>query len=117
MPKISKLAKFYPTFILGYSLLPLVAGAQIDTILQRTGSTLNNIVGLLFILATIIFLWGVIQFIAKSGDEAGRAKAKGIMTWGIIGLAVMTAVWGIVTLLIQYFGVGGVGVPGGPRQQ
>jgi len=114
MPKISKLAKFYPTFILGYSLLPLVAGAQIDTILQRTGSTLNNIVGLLFILATIIFLWGVIQFIAKSGDEAGRAKAKGIMTWGIIGLAVMAAAWGIVTLIESYFTIPGRGIPRAP---
>ena len=117
MSKISKLAKLYPTLILGYSLLPLVAGAQVDTILTRSGATLNNVIGLLFILATIIFLWGVIQFIAKSGDEAGRAKAKGIMTWGIIGLAVMAAAWGVVALLIQYFGVGGVLVPAGPRQQ
>ena len=43
MQKISKLAKFYPTFILGYSLLPLIASAQIDTVLQRVGGTLNNI--------------------------------------------------------------------------
>lgn len=116
MRKISKLAKFYPMFILGYSLLPLVAGAQIDTVLQRVGGTLNNIIGLLFILATIIFLWGVIQFIAKAGDEAGRAKAKGIMTWGIVGLAVMVAAWGVATLLVRYFEVGNVGIPGGPRQ-
>mgnify|MGYP001616051188 CR=1 FL=1 len=116
MQKISKLAKFYPTFILGYSLLPLMASAQINRALDKVGGTLNNIVGLLFIVATIVFLWGVIQFIAKAGDEAGRAKAKGIMTWGIVGLAVMVAAWGIVSLLVQYFTIPGEGIPTGPRQ-
>ena len=35
------------------------------------------------------------------------------MLWGIIGLAVMVAVWTIVKLLITYFGVGGAGIPSG----
>jgi len=98
-------------------LLPLVAAAQsIPVILQNISNTLQTIIGLLFVIATVIFLWGVIQFIAKSGDEAARNKAKAIMTWGIIGLAVMAAVWGIVQILINYFQVGGVGIPPGPRQ-
>ena len=117
MQKISKLARFYPTFILGYSLLPLVAGAQIDTALGKVSGTLKSIVGLLFVLATIVFLWGVIQFIAKSGDEAGRAKAKGIMTWGIVGLAVTAAAWGVASLLAGYFTVpGNRGIPRLPGQ-
>lgn len=110
---MSKLLKLYPTFILGYSFLPLMASAQIDTVIRNLGGTLQNIVGLLFVLATIIFLWGVIQFITKAGDEVARNKAKGIMTWGIIGLAVMAAAWGVVTILIQYFQVGGGAIPTG----
>ncbi len=108
---MSKLLKLYPTFIVASSLLPLAAGAQIDTIIKDLGSTLQNIVGLLFILATIIFLWGVIQFITKAGDEVARNKAKGIMTWGIVGLAIMAAAWGVVTILVQYFKVGGGTIP------
>ena len=112
-----KLLKFYPTLILGYSVLPLMAGAQtVDSIIANVSGTLQTIIGLLFVIATLIFLWGVVQFIAKSGDEAGREKAKGIMTWGIIGLAVMAAAWGVAQLLINYFGVGGEPIPEGPRQ-
>ncbi|MBI2640676.1 MAG: hypothetical protein HYW91_02190 [Candidatus Sungbacteria bacterium] len=65
---MSKLLKLYPAFILGSALLPLVAGAQqLNTILNNVGQTLRNVIGVLFVLATVIFLWGVIQFIAKSG--------------------------------------------------
>ena len=103
-------------------LIPLLASAQsvIDDIFARNGvlvTTFNLVIGLLFVLATVIFLWGVIQFIVKSGDEVARNKAKGIMTWGIIGLAVMAAAWGLVAILIQYFQVSGGTIPTGPLQQ
>jgi len=94
-----------------------MAGAQtVDSIIDNVSGTLQTIIGLLFVIATLIFLWGVVQFIAKSGDEAGREKAKGIMTWGIIGLAVMAAAWGVVNVLVGYFGVGGAPIPPGPAQ-
>lgn len=117
---MSKLLKLYPTLIFGASLLPLMAGAavtkDVSAIIRDLSGTLQNVVAILFVLATVIFIWGVIQFIVKSGDEQGRTKAKGIMTWGIIGLAVMAAAWGIVTVITNYFGVTGEGIPSGPKQ-
>ena len=105
--------RLYPALIAGLSLLPLAAGAQdISSILTRVGGTMNTIIGLLFIAATLVFLWGVVMFIAGSADPAKRDKAKGIMTWGIIGLAVMAAAWGITTILIAYFLPGGGTPPG-----
>lgn len=112
---MKKLLNLYPSFILGYSLIPLAVGAQgvtpLSTTLTNIKITLNTIIGILFIIATIVFIWGVIQFIASAGDEAKRTKAKGIMTWGIVGLAVMSAAWGIVNVLTEYFGVRGVTTP------
>lgn len=112
---MKKLLNLYPSLVLGYSVLPLIAGAQgvtqLGTTLTNIKNTLNTIIGILFIIATIVFIWGVIQFIASAGDEAKRTKAKGIMTWGIVGLAVMSAAWGIVNVLTQYFGVQGVTTP------
>ncbi len=69
--------------------------------------TLFQVIGILFLIATLVFLWGVIIFIFKSGNETERATANGMMTWGILGLAVMAAVWGITTVLVEYvFGPG-----------
>lgn len=100
--------------ITGLLFFPFIAAAQVNAIIQAVTDTLNDyVIPFLFVLATLIFIWGVIQYVAKSDDEAARAKARGLMLWGIIGLAVMLAVWGIVAVVIDYFGVGGVGIPEG----
>lgn len=99
-------SKLYKALIIGYFLLPLVANATLQTILEQFNKLINTVIGLLFAVAVLIFLWGVVQFIAKAGDEAGRTKAKGIMTWGIVGLVVMASVWGILNALVAYFGTG-----------
>lgn len=103
---MSKLNKLYPSLVIASYLLPLAASAQdIPSILTNIKGTMNTIIGILFILATLVFLWGIVQFIAGSGDPAKRDKAKGIMMWGIIGLAVMAAAWGVTNIIIDYFGI------------
>jgi len=93
------------------SLLPLFASAQnpapraIDDIVRTVLGTLNLIISVLFVIATIVFLWGMIMYIANANDEQKREKAKGIMTWGIIGLAIMAVAWGITRILVDYFGI------------
>ncbi len=61
----------------------------------------------LIIIATGYFFWTVIQYI--KGKEAKDQEAhRARMMQGIIGLAVIVAVWGIVAVLINLAGVGGV---------
>lgn len=58
------------------------------------------LIPLLFAIALLAFLWGVVQFlIAGAADEERREKGKKFVVWGIIGLAVMSSVWGLVNLL------------------
>lgn len=100
---LQKLLKIYPAVFL---LLPAIAGAEttIPSAIGKISFVFELIIGLLFVLATVVFLWGVVRFIASAADPTGREKAKGIMLWGIIGLAVMAAAWGAANLLISYFG-------------
>lgn len=97
----------YPTLAtLGLIVIPLMASADttvLDNIIRNVGRTLQTVIAVLFVIATIVFLWGVILYIAKSSPEE-RTKSKGIMLFGIIGLAVMAGAWGIVTILVNYFG-------------
>ena len=106
-------SKIYPALIAVYALTPLIAAAQweIPLILNNIKTVLNTVIAVLFVLATVVFLWGVIQFIAKSGDPEGQKKAKGIMTWGIVGLAVMAAAWGVANILVNFFGATGQPAP------
>lgn len=84
----------------------------IKSIIDPVTNTLNvYVIPLLFIIATTVFIWGVVQYVIKSEDQVAQKKAKIIITLGIIGLTIITAAWIIVKILILYFGVGGTGIP------
>ncbi|MDD5050442.1 MAG: hypothetical protein PHV93_01740 [Candidatus Pacebacteria bacterium] len=52
---------------------------------------LNPLITLLFGVAVVIFVYGVIQFIWKSDDEEARKAGAQHIMWGLIGLFIMTA--------------------------
>jgi hypothetical protein len=60
----------------------------------------NSIIPLLFALAVAMFVWGVINFFFLGvGEEAKRSEGKQFIIWGIVALAVMLSIWGLVRLL------------------
>lgn len=64
------------------------------------------IVPLIFTLAFLYFLWGMVMFIKGADDVKKREESKKFIYWGIIGLTVMVAVWGIVQIVTSTFGLG-----------
>lgn len=78
---------------------------QASLVLENILELMQTGISLLFILATIVFLIGVIRFIASAGNPEARAKTQGILLWGIVGLAAMVAAWGVVQLAVDFFGV------------
>jgi di/tricarboxylate transporter len=63
---------------------------------------LNPVVILIGALALVYFMVGVFKYI-KDGGEADKKEAIQMITWGIIFLFVMTAVWGLVNLVAGTF--------------
>lgn len=63
----------------------------------------NILVKVIIALALIFFLWGMALFVLNAGSEDKRSEGKQKMLWGIIVLAVMIAIWGIVRLLASIF--------------
>lgn len=97
--------------------IPFFSHAQtINTILQDISEILNTVIPILMILATLLFLWGIIQYITAAGDEEKLKGARQFIIWGLIGLFVMVAVWGLVNVLLNTFGVSTPGTPIGPQQ-
>lgn len=96
-------------------LLPMVAFAQqtIGGILGIISGYLTTIIPILMILATVVFLWGVIMYVVAGADEEKVDRAKGYIIAGLIGLFAMVAIWGLVRVLVSSFGVGGTSYPGG----
>ncbi len=81
------------------------ADATIDTIVFDLREILDLIVPLLMMLAFATFLWGVVKYIYAAGDEEKRKNAKGIIFYGILGMFVLVAFWGIILIVTSTFGI------------
>ncbi|HBT81470.1 hypothetical protein A2757_00075 [Candidatus Giovannonibacteria bacterium RIFCSPHIGHO2_01_FULL_48_47] len=80
---------------------------SLELIIGRITTLLNSVLPILFLLATVVFLWGVILYITAGGDEEKRKEGRNYIIYGLIGLFVMVAVWGIVNVMIGFFFPGG----------
>ena len=71
-----------------------------------TTTILNPIIALLFAVALVYFIYGVVQYIWNPDNEAMREQGRRNMLWGIIGLTVMVSVFGILRFVISTLGAG-----------
>lgn len=72
----------------------------------------SSIIPFLFSLAVVMFVWGTIKFfIIDVDEEAKREQGRQFMLWGIIALAVMVSVWGLVSVLTETFNIDGSVIP------
>ena len=84
----------------------------ISQLLGNVESVLRQSIGILFVLATVVFLWGVIQYVIAGGDEDKIKTANDYIVWGLVGLFVMLTMWGIVySVTYLFFPSGGSYAP------
>ncbi len=105
--KKSTLGKIFGSALV---IAPLFASAA-DTFFTKVATFTNQSIGLLLGIATLVFLVGVIQYVIAGGDEKKTSAAKTYMLYGIIGLVVMVAAWGIVNLVVNTLGLDTTTVP------
>ena len=79
-----------------YSENTLAAVAVIEKIKSEI---LNPLIGLMFAIALVYFLWGVFQFITKSDDPAKAEEGRMHMVWGVVGMFIMFSAFGIMNFL------------------
>jgi hypothetical protein len=77
-----------------------------------TCTLIGFVVPFLFALATVGFIWGVIQMFMNPDSEEKRKTGKQFMVWGLVGLFVMLSVWALVNVLSStFFGTGSLLIP------
>ena len=86
------------------------SGGQINTIqslICKFNEILGAILPLLIALGVVLFVWGVIAYVIASDEEA-KAAGKNRMIYGIVGLAVIVGLWGLVRIVTNTFGLNNV---------
>jgi len=91
------------------SLLPFSAMAQssegINSILNNILSASTVLIQILITLAILAFGWGVVKLIFAASNPQQIKDAKGILLWGMIGIFVLSSLYGIITFIKTYVGV------------
>jgi len=62
----------------------------------------NPLIRVLFAVALLVFLWGILQMLTGRDDAEKLVTGRRHMFWGIIGLAIMVSVFGIIQVIINF---------------
>lgn len=60
---------------------------------------LNPIIALGMVATTLLFVWGVFSYMRGAADSSARADGARHVMWGVIGMAIMVSVYGIINLV------------------
>ena len=63
---------------------------------------LQPIVMLLMALAVAYFLYGVMKFVRDQSSEDAQVEGNRHMVWGVVGIAIMVSVWGILNFINEF---------------
>ncbi len=77
----------------------------VSTLVTSIGAIIAKIIPLMFALAIVYFFWGLIEFIRSAGDPKKAAEGKSIMIYGVIAIAVMVSIYGLVNWLAGTLGI------------
>ena len=79
--------------------------AVTDIIKRINKEILNPVIALLFAVALVVFLWGLVEFIANAEGDQKRADGQRHMLWGLVGMAIMVGAKAIILVVTNTFGL------------
>ncbi|MCI5051047.1 MAG: hypothetical protein MRY57_01960 [Candidatus Pacebacteria bacterium] len=65
----------------------------------------GRLIPLFIALALTYTIYSVFQFIAAQDDSQQREEKKQQIFWGIVGLFVITSIWGLIAIIGDSFGL------------
>lgn len=77
----------------------------IDSLVQSISGIVARIIPIMFALAIIYFFWGLVVFLRAAGDPKAKEAGQNQMIYGVIAIAVMLSIYGLVSWLQTNLGV------------
>jgi len=74
----------------------------IEAFICTIGRILNTLIPILVTAGVVVFIWGIVQYIIGS-DEDSKKKGRNKIIWGLVGLVVIVAMWGLVAMVTRSF--------------
>jgi predicted PurR-regulated permease PerM len=87
-----------------FQIIP-TAEASVMTLMESINRVIiNPLIVLLFALAVVFFIYGLVKYLLNPDNEEIRKSSKSHMLWGIIGMFIMVSVFGIMSLILNTIG-------------
>jgi len=87
-----------------FQIIP-IAEASVTTLMRSIDKVIiNPLIVLLFALAVAYFIYGLASYLLAPDNEEKRKTGKEHMLWGIVGMFIMVAVFGIMSLILKTTG-------------
>ena len=88
-----------------FSIIP-TAEASVVTLMKSVNRVIiNPLIIFLFALATVYFIYGLVRYLLNPDSEEINTSSKKHMLWGIIGMFIMVAVFGIMNVILTTLNV------------
>lgn len=71
-------------------------GKAIEPILVNI---VSPVVMLMFALAVVVFVYGIIEMLSHGADAEAHTKGRNHMLGGVIGMFIMLSAWGIINVI------------------
>lgn len=83
--------------------LPGVAFAvtTLSDLLDLIYGFITALIPFIIALAVLLFIIGVFQYVTAGDDAEKQKSGRGKIIWGVVAIAVMVSVWGLVGLLTE----------------
>lgn len=91
-----------PFLLSTLAMLPVfvfAAPSNLGDLIAMTIDLINPLIALCTALAVLVFVWGIVKYIASAGDQKKKESGRVTMIYGIIGLFVLFSFWGIVRFI------------------
>lgn len=83
----------------------LNTSSGIGYILKIVSQILNFLIPILITVAVVWFILGIIKYVTANNEDAQK-EGRTMIISGVIGLFVITAIWGLVKIIGDTFGIG-----------
>lgn len=76
--------------------------AALSIISKINTTIINPLIFVLFGIALVVFLYGILEYVAKShGDPAAIKAGSKHIGWGLLGMFIMFSVFGFLQIMIN----------------
>ena len=76
-----------------------------DIIQKFAEIIINPAIMILFAIAFVVFLWGVVEYIKNSSSSESNTTGRDHILWGLIGMAIMVSAFAIIRIVIGTFDI------------